>query len=58
MTEVCTPTPYENKTSPFTDKADVYSAKVSPFGQGEYCPVLLQENGSPILQENRSNINI
>jgi len=71
MTDTCTPTPYETqatpyqpKTSPFSPKAsvftpkEVYSPKTSPFGQGMYCPILLQETGAPLLQETRSNIEL
>lgn len=67
MTNTCVPNPYTNKQtpyepsasfatampSPYAEKADPVSIKETPYEEASYCPVLLQENLRPVLQENR-----
>lgn len=67
----CTPTPYVNKNSPYTDQSAVLSKLTSPYTDGtspfvkktspyanmEICPFyLLLETGDFLLQENGSKI--
>jgi hypothetical protein len=58
MPLVCIPTPYENKTTPFTDKVNPFTPKNNIYTEGDYCPILLQENGFALLTEDNGNIEL
>ena len=47
---------YTKKTSPYSSKSNKYTSKTTPYSELRFCPILLQENGWALLQENGSKI--
>ena len=43
---------YTKRTSPFSSKDSKYTSKTNPYSDQRFCPILLQENGWALLQEN------
>lgn len=58
MSKNCPTTPYERKTSPFTEKVSPFTAKAGLISPETFCPVLLQETGFALLQEDGGKIEL
>ena len=56
MSNTCEPTPYTGKSDIYTKKPTPYTGKSDIYTKPSFCPVLLQENSYPILQEDGSQI--
>lgn len=47
---------YTKKTNPYSEKSNKYTKKTTPYSDQRFCPILLQENGWALLQEDGNKI--
>jgi hypothetical protein len=58
MSNNCPTTPYKRKASPYSEKASPFAAKAGLISPATFCPVLLQETGFALLQEDGGKIEL